>query len=228
MATAQRQAVAVAAGAIATRLAELPDRALPTVRRLRRHVSKEVGDWPGESVVRLARALFRDRSRAPRWFVYEIVNAHPGALRSLTVRTIKAFGRGMQSWGESDVFGCYVAGPAWRLGRLPTSEVHRWARSPNLWWRRAALVCTVALNCRARGGTGDTTRTLAVCRIVKDDREDLVVKALSWALRALVVWDPEAVQRFLVDHSDALPARVKREVANKLTTGLKNPKRPRS
>jgi 3-methyladenine DNA glycosylase AlkD len=52
----------------------------------------------------------------------------------------------------------------------------------------------------------------------------MVVKALSWALRELVVWDPEAVRRFLDDH-EGLSARVRREVRSKLETGHKRPVR---
>jgi 3-methyladenine DNA glycosylase AlkD len=52
----------------------------------------------------------------------------------------------------------------------------------------------------------------------------MVAKALSWALRELVVHDAKAVQRFLDEHEEVLAARVKREVKNKLRTGLKNPK----
>ena len=58
-----------------------------------------------------------------------------------------------------------------------------------------------------------------------NDRDDMVVKAMSWALRELVVHDPEAVQAFLDEYEDELAARVKREVKNKLQTGLKNPRR---
>jgi 3-methyladenine DNA glycosylase AlkD len=56
-----------------------------------------------------------------------------------------------------------------------------------------------------------------------DDPDDMVVKALSWALRSLVVHDPDGVRDFLGEHNDALAARVRREVTNKLETGLKNP-----
>jgi len=56
-----------------------------------------------------------------------------------------------------------------------------------------------------------------------EDQEDMVVKALSWALRELVVHDPDGVQKFLSTHEAVLAARVKREVRNKLETGLKNP-----
>ena len=56
------------------------------------------------------------------------------------------------------------------------------------------------------------------------DYDDMVVKGLSWALRELVPWDREAVARFLEEHDGVLAARVKREVRNKLETGLKNPR----
>jgi 3-methyladenine DNA glycosylase AlkD len=55
------------------------------------------------------------------------------------------------------------------------------------------------------------------------DRHDMVVKALSWALRELAKRDPESVRLFLSAHHDKLAARVIREVSNKLAAGRKNP-----
>ena len=57
------------------------------------------------------------------------------------------------------------------------------------------------------------------------DRDDMVVKAMSWALRELIPHDRLAVETFLEKHEDVLASRVKREVRNKLETGLKNPRR---
>jgi 3-methyladenine DNA glycosylase AlkD len=138
---------------------------------------------------------------------------------------VERLGEGMADWGSVDAFGCTVSGPAWRRGRLPDAAVHRWAASPDRWWRRAALVSTVPLNLRSRGGTGDTGRTLDICRRLAADGDDMVVKALSWALRELVVWDPEAVRRFLDTHHEVLATRVRREVRSKLETGRKHPAR---
>jgi 3-methyladenine DNA glycosylase AlkD len=76
---------------------------------------------------------------------------------------------------------------------------------------------------RSKGGEGDVANTLAICQMLVDDRKDMVVKALSWALRELVVHDEHAVQGFLDQNSDRVAARVKREVGNKIKTGLKNP-----
>lgn len=133
--------------------------------------------------------------------------------------------RPAHSWGDVDVFAGYVSGPAWRVGRLKDSHIHRWARSKDRWWRRAALVSTVALNRKSIGGTGDVPRTLDVCRMLVGDADDMVVKALFWALRELIRHDASAVRRFLVTHEGALARRVVREVNNKLCTGVKNPRR---
>ena len=56
------------------------------------------------------------------------------------------------------------------------------------------MVSTVSLNNNARGGKGDTTRTLNICKMLVADRDDMVVKALSWALRELAKRDPEPVK----------------------------------
>jgi 3-methyladenine DNA glycosylase AlkD len=150
---------------------------------------------------------------------------HKKTFKTLGEHEIEEFGQGIDSWGKVDSFSRWLAGPAWLVGQISDDLIHKWARSGDKWWRRAALVSTVALNVRSHGGYGDTERTLTVCEMLVDDPEDMVVKALSWALRELVVHDPDAVREFLKIHDAALAARVKREVRNKLTTGLKNPKR---
>jgi len=67
-------------------------------------------------------------------------------------------------------------------------------------------------------------RSLAICRLLVNDREDLVVKALSWALRTVAKYDSAAAREFLAEHRHQLAARVLREVGNKLATGRKNPR----
>ncbi len=131
----------------------------------------------------------------------------------------------MDRWEAVDTFAPLLAGPAWREGQIADALIHAWAASPDRWWRRAALVSTIGLNVRARGGRGDTPRTLAVCTLLVADRDDMVVKALSWAMRALVPHDPAAVRAFLADHAATVAPRVRREVRAKLETGLKNPRR---
>ena len=212
---------AAVAGEIDREIRALPAQGVQPVRAVRRAWSRRLRPAPAEAVVAVAMALV-DRQR---WVAYELLSHHPGALDHLGVEEVERLGEGMADWGSVDAFGCLVSGPAWRRGRLPDAAVQRWAACPDRWWRRAALVSTVPFNLRSRGGTGEVGRTLEVCRRLAADGDDMVVKALSWALRQLVVWDPEAVRRFLDDHHDVLAARVRREVRSKLETGRKHPAR---
>jgi 3-methyladenine DNA glycosylase AlkD len=199
----------------------LPVQATQPIREVRRAWSRRLRAVPADQVVALALGLV-DRQR---WVAYELLSHHPGGLDGLGMEEVERLGRGMDDWGSVDAFGCLVSGPAWRRGRLPDAVIHRWARSPDRWWRRAALVSTVPLNLRSRGGTGDPARTLEICRRLVADGDDMVVKALSWALRQLVEWDPDAVRDFLEVHDEVLASRVRREVRNKLETGRKHTSR---
>jgi 3-methyladenine DNA glycosylase AlkD len=195
------------------------------VRALRREYSKRLAQAPPEAVIELGLRLLNQPRLEARFVAYELVSHHRAALSRLKAQDLEQFGRGLDSWWTVDTFACYLSGPAWREDQIPDSLIRRWARSKDRWWRRAALVSTIPLNNKARGGSGDTARTLAVCEMLAEDRDDMVVKALSWALRELAKRDPKAVREFLLAHKDRLAPRVIREVRNKLTTGLKNPRR---
>ena len=208
-------------------VAEVETPNTPRLRAVRRRFSRKLRDAPVQQVLALAFRLLASGRPRDRWFAYEFVHDHKPALHSLDAPLLERLGEGMASWDQVDSFAPYLAGVAWRRGQIDDDVIHRWAASPDRWWRRAAAVSTVALNIKARGGTGDVPRTLAVCDLLLDDRDDMVVKAMSWALRSAVGHDGDAVSAFLERHEGRLAARVKREVRNKLETGLKNPGRRR-
>ena len=194
------------------------------VRAVRREFSKRLAASPAGLVMDIAVRLLNTPG-INRFVAYELIRHHAAAAASLREGHLERFGRGFGEWGEVDCFACYLAGPAWREHQISDKVIHRWARSKDRWWRRAALVSTVPLNSKAQGGQGDAERTLEVCRLLVSDRDDMVVKAMSWALRELSKRDPNSVRKFLDVHSNAVATRVIREVGNKLSTGLKNPKR---
>lgn len=190
---------------------------------LRRKYSAKLKAAGAAFILALARELLTTYHE--RWLACELIRYHPSAFSTIGEKEVEAFGDGINSWGSVDQFARSLAGPAWLNGRIADGLIHKWASSEDRWWRRASLVSTVALNVRTHGGTGDTPRTLEICRLLVNDHDDMVVKAMSWALRELVIHDPGAVSGFINDHEQVLAARVKREVRNKLTTGAKNPKR---
>jgi 3-methyladenine DNA glycosylase AlkD len=184
---------------------------------------KETAHLSPDEAIDLASRLWRLGEHRFLYAASQLLHRHPAAFSKVRWKVLEPLGHSMDSWWSVDMFAT-LAGPAWREGQVSDARVLRWTRSKNRWWRRAALVCTVALNRKSQGGRGDPPRTLAVCEQLVRDRDDMVVKGMSWALRDLIARDRKAVERFLLKHDTRLAARVKREVRNKLTSGRKNPR----
>ncbi len=197
---------------------------VPLLRPISKDVAKRVKSAAPEVVLELVEHLIDGGTFEGRQVAYEVLGGHRKTLFSLDEEQVLELGREIDNWGSVDTFAGLIAGPAWREGQISDDVIVGWTQSEDRWWRRAAIVCTVALNQKARGGRGDTPRTMMICELLVADHDDMVVKALSWALRELAKREPGPVLDFLVEYEDHLAARVKREVRNKLKTGLKTPK----
>jgi 3-methyladenine DNA glycosylase AlkD len=194
------------------------------IKEVERDLKKRMRREASHAVLQLARALLEQRTVEGRQVAFDMIWGHKPTLKSLGLDEVEELGRDMDNWVTVDTFSVLVAGPALREGRITDAAIRSWARSKDRWWRRAALVSTVALNLKSRGGTGDVPRTLEICSWLVSDTDDMVAKAQSWALREASKRDPDSVRAFLDAHDAVLPSRVKREVGNKLRTGLKNPR----
>ena len=207
---------------VRSRLDQLSAPTTAAVRAVRREFSRQIARSTPESVIQLALHLLDENSDHLRFFSYELVSHHKLASEQLTIDDLSKLGRGLNSWSSVDGFATILSGPMWARGRLPDKTVAAWARSEDRWWRRTALVSTVALS--RRGDPDDLFKVAKICTQLTADRDDMVVKALSWALREVAKKHPKEASAFLAEHSHALAARVIREVNNKLNTGLKTPR----
>lgn len=205
---------------IADDLEAQPDTSVAALRRRRREWSSALRSRPAAEVFDVAIRLLVDFHY--RWIAYELLAGHAAAFGLVCAENVERLACGMQSWAEVDQFSVLLAGPAWRSGLIADAQVVGWAERSDRWWRRAALVATVPLNVRARGGGGDVPRTLAICERLLEDRDDLIAKAMSWALRELVLRDRHAVDAFITANHGRLAPLVRREVRNKLVLGLKH------
>lgn len=204
----------------------------PQLRKIARREAKELKSASGEEVLELCNLLIehggsgrvRRQEHGPayesRMVAFALASMHRGAFALLNWRELERLGRTLDGWASVDHFARKLSGPAWQRGQITDARVRRWATSSDFWWRRTGLVSTIALNERHLG-KGDAKRTLEICELFVDDRADLHVKALSWALRELAIRDPDAVIEYIIDREERLAPRVLREVRNKLETGHK-------
>jgi len=191
----------------------------PVLRAIRKNISRKVKFLDRRIVIEAALALI-SRNRIHRFIPYELVQNHPAAMEAISWAEIEKLSEGMTSWSEVDSFACFVSGPAWAAERVRDSKIKGWAKSSDRWRRRAALVSTLALN-RRPPARDSAKRTLEICRMLISDRDEMVVKAMSWALRRLGTVDPEACRNFINQHKVQLASRIVREVSRKLETGRK-------
>lgn len=214
-----------AAVQIANDIAALPRRDTASMRAVRRTWSQTLTSASAEEVLAIAKAVEAAAAQTGKWVGYELIRFHPAAFGEIGEADIADFASRLSSWYAVDAFGTILAGPLWARGRLSDEVVDGWSMSEDRWLRRSALVATVGLNARAPGGAGDAARTFAICRRLASDRDDMVEKAMSWALRFLSQRDRPSVERFMAEMQSKFAPRVVREVRNKLTTGLKAPRR---
>jgi 3-methyladenine DNA glycosylase AlkD len=197
---------------IARAVRALPRRDTTSIRGVRRAFSRELAEAPARTVLGVVWPLLRSDDTALRLVGYELCACHDGTMGCLSERIVRRLGVHLTSWFDADCLGKLIAGPAWRSGRISDGLVFAMAMSKNVYWRRSALVSTL-------GQT--TSRTVGVCRKLRNDPEPMVWKALSWALRDLSKRDPEAVRTFVAEYEDVLASAVVREVRTKLETGTK-------
>jgi 3-methyladenine DNA glycosylase AlkD len=125
----------------------------------------------------------------------------------------------VDNWETCDQLATGVAGEmlARAADRQRTSwlrDLEKWARSPNPWRRRFAVVTTTVLN---QKGRNDARAGLHICGLVIADGDKTVQKAVAWALREACKSDPGAVWALLKRHRAAMSPAVLRRSAEKLT-----------
>lgn len=197
-----------------------------------RDFAKQLLEESPDVVIDIAKRIWQTSDimgYAPR-----LLHFHPTALQRIRVRDLEIMGDSADTWGKVDQF-CSMTNTLWRIGWLSDARLRRWALSESRWWRRIALVTLVVkppkntpqrkLLIKTHGRHHDPKRVLPICEMLVADRDDMVVKAMSWVLRDVSKAHPKAIRDFLKKHEDVLAARVVREVKNKLEYGVKNPKK---
>jgi 3-methyladenine DNA glycosylase AlkD len=194
----------------------------PEIKAVMKETRKKYAPGKPAEWIDLCKSLVATGVFECQGIAFEMIGRDRKLLDALTYEELSALGKNLDNWASVDHYSVGIFGVLWRKGVVQDSHIHALLESDNFWDRRVAVVSTVALNLKSRGGSGDTERTIRVCESVVDDHHDMIQKALSWALRELSKRDREAVISFLERYEDRLANRVVREVNHKLDFGTKN------
>jgi 3-methyladenine DNA glycosylase AlkD len=194
----------------------------PHIKTVTTEMKRLHASWPPGKWIDFCKALVDSDVFECQVMAYEILGRNRKLLDALTYDDLVDLWKNLDNWASVDHFTVGLYGVLWGKGVVKDVHFYILLDSDNFWDRRVAVVSTVALNLKSRGGKGDTSRTIAVCERVVDESHDMIQKALSWALRELSKRDKESVINFMNRYENRLAKRVVREVSHKLDFGTKN------
>ena len=195
----------------------------PDLRQIVKAWLEEHPEASWEEKLALIEALWAASSLEERALALLFLEAHRRRIPELDWDHFDRWRRGLDSWGTADGLACIVYGP-WLAADFKRREktLRRLIADKDVWSRRLALVGTVPLNRNPATAVPDLTFEL-IDR-VKDERDPMITKAVSWALRALIKTHKPEVAAYVDANQGQLAPLAAREVRNKLRTGLKSGK----
>ncbi|MBA4395476.1 MAG: DNA alkylation repair protein, partial [Desulfobacca sp.] len=106
--------------------------------------------------------------------------------------------RFINSWDLVDLSAPQIVGP--QLQHLGQDRLRGLAVSPLLWERRISIIATLYLIKK-----GEFSKTLHVSKLLLQDPEDLIHKAVGWMLREIGKRDQKIEESFLKKHYKQMP-----------------------
>jgi 3-methyladenine DNA glycosylase AlkD len=171
-------------------------------------------------------SMFRGKTSTEKCLAGLMVNSCRAPLRAFDPAKFSGWLDHLVGWGEVDTL-C--------TGRYPEKELlAQWAKwkklldkfilSKNISKRRASLV----LLCSPLRRNPDPRllkQALQSVNKLKNEREILITKAVSWVLRSASVHFKGEVKKYVTSNRDSLPAIAVRETMTKILTGTKTKKK---
>jgi len=185
-----------------------------TIRLAARAWRAAHADWDVDALCALTEALWRREVFELRSFALVLLVRQAPEFAPRHLGFIERLLRDSHTWALVDEIAPRLVGPL--LERHPREvgrEVDRWARDPDFWMRRAAVL---ALLLPARRGEADWQRFGRYADPLLEDGEFFIRKAIGWVLREAATREPDRVVAFVTPRVARLSGVTWREATRKL------------
>jgi 3-methyladenine DNA glycosylase AlkD len=175
------------------------------IRGLARSIhASHKNDWTLDQAVEFADRLVRDRYLDVKSLAVEVLARYR---RQFVPRLLETWKRWLadghaSNWATTDAICGYLIGPLIAAHPELAARMPGWSRHRSLWVRRASVVGLLPALRRNRTLL-DVVYSNALT--LHPDREDLIHKAVGWALREAGKIDQERLERYLRKHGRIVP-----------------------
>ena len=165
-----------------------------------------------DQLMRLTRALWAHKVHELRAVAIAILELSREKLTTADLPVLISLVRESKTWALVDWLAIKVIGP---LSSDPNArrQITDWARDPDFWVRRTALLCHHDALLR---GQGDFEHFASMAEPLLDDPEFFIRKAIGWVLRSTAKRTPRRTYAFVAKHARALSGLSFREATRAL------------
>jgi 3-methyladenine DNA glycosylase AlkD len=194
----------------------------PVLRGIARQWVRANKDTPPGEVVRLLESLFTGESLEEKVLAALLLGYSKQMRAAVSTKNLDAWLDHLVGWAEIDSLCSNIFKPDEALAKWKDWErlLKRLARDKNINKRRAALVFLTGF---VRYSDDERLSALAFDTVerLKEEREIIITKAVSWLLRNLTSHHKKAVAAYIAKNRASLPAIAVRETTRKIKTGRK-------
>jgi 3-methyladenine DNA glycosylase AlkD len=184
----------------------------PVLRKLSNNFFKEIKVKPKSEIVRICDELLASGMRYGRFFAFEWAGKlNNDYTKSDFARFETWLKKYVNNWGSCDHLCCGIIGHVVYKCPELVSRTKKWARSKNMWQRRAAAVSLIV---PVRNRTL-LTEVFKTADILMMDEEDLVQKGYGWMLKVAGDQYPDEVFAYVIKHKAVMPRTVLRYAIEK-------------
>jgi 3-methyladenine DNA glycosylase AlkD len=160
-------------------------------------------DWSIDEAMTFAGVLIRDRYLEAKSLGIEVVARYR---RDFSARLLPVWKRWLSdgyaaNWATTDAICCYLIGPLLVAHPELCPRLCAWSHDRSMWVRRASIVGLIP---RARRGES-LSLVYEIAKRLHSDREDLIQKAVGWALREAGKTDMARLERYLRANGTSIP-----------------------
>jgi len=159
-------------------------------------------------------ALWTRRVHEVRMAAVELLVMRAKLLTVADVPLVERLLRESKTWAYVDALAVHVVGPLVAQQASLGATLDAWARDPDFWIRRSAMLALLA---PLRKGGGEFARFARYADTMLDEREFFIRKAIGWILRETSRKQPELVFDWLLPRASRASGVTMREAVKYLT-----------